>query len=167
MTHLWNTFVVEPLTQVLVLLHGITRSYGLAIILLTVSIKLITVPLTRKQLQATITMQELQFELQALQERYGKDKGKLAAEQMKLSREKGINPMLECLPMLIQMPILNEGFLWLPNLAEPQNARWLLQAPWNRDWSYSEVYLVLPVLSMVTQNVLAIVQPYFTTRKRS
>ncbi len=167
---MWNTLVVNPLAQGLIFLHGLFGSYGLSIIILTVIVRLTTLPLTLKQLRSAKVMQELQPELQTLQKKYGKDKEKLAAEQMKLYREKGANPVMGCLPMLIQMPIwiglyqallrmaqtgvLHEGFLWIPSLAEPTNASWLFRSPLAWDLPYVAAYLILPALTVVTQVVL-------------
>ena len=81
-------------------------SYGLAIILLTIIVKVALYPLTVKQLRSMKAMQELQPELQKLQTKY---KNNPQAMQMKLAelyKEKGVNPLAGCLPLLIQMPIL-------------------------------------------------------------
>jgi len=141
---LWNTIIVYPLAKILIFLSeaiaklGIPFSYGWAIILLTIVIKVVTLPLTRKQLQSTKATQELQPKLKELQAKYGKDRQKLSEEQMKLYKEAGVNPMGGCLPLLIQLPILwglyqalyvvagvlaQEGeqqpFFWIPDLFQP------------------------------------------------
>ena len=115
---------------------GIPYSWGWAIIIFTIAIKLITLPLTFKQLQSAKAQQMMQPKLRELQEKYGKDKQKLSEEQMKLYKEAGINPLGGCLPLLIQMPILfalyqalyvlagsghlkNAPFFWIPDLSLP------------------------------------------------
>ena len=108
---LWNT-IVYALAKVLIAINdfianlGIPYSWGWAIIIFTIAIKLVTLPLTFKQLQSAKAQQVMQPKLRELQEKYGKDKQKLSEEQMKLYKEAGINPLGGCLPLLIQMPIL-------------------------------------------------------------
>lgn len=157
---LFNTIIVTPLMEILNALSGLA-GYGVAIILLTAIIRLVTLPLTFQSLRSSKAMQELQPKLQALQKKYGKDREKLSQEQMKLYKEAGVNPLAGCLPMIIQMPVwiglyqalrkmaidglLHEGFLWIPSLAEPNG--W---PPPDPMWAY----LVLPVLTVVTQFVV-------------
>jgi YidC/Oxa1 family membrane protein insertase len=122
---LWEAIVVYPLVRLLIFLNdfiarlGIPYSWGWAIIVLTLLLKLVTLPLTRKQLQSTKATQELQPRLAELQAKYGKDRQKLSEEQMKLYKEAGVNPMGGCLPLLIQMPILFGLYQALYILASP------------------------------------------------
>jgi YidC/Oxa1 family membrane protein insertase len=156
---LWEQYMVQPLAQGLTLLAGLTGSYGWAIVLFTIIVKLVLLPLSIKQQQSMRRLQELQPQLQALQKKYAKDKEKLAQEQMRLYREARVNPAGGCLPLLIQMPILlgiwqaitylqhhdgfNAGFLWLPSLALSEHAMWS-----------QGVWPVLTVLNILTQWVL-------------
>jgi YidC/Oxa1 family membrane protein insertase len=78
----------------------------LAIIALTVIIRLATSPLLIRQQQATAKMTEMQPKLKKLQEKYKNDREKLAHEQMKLYKEAGVNPLGGCLPIFIQLPIM-------------------------------------------------------------
>ena len=175
---MWNAFV-EMFVSWLVFLNnllegiGAPYSYGLAIILFTLMIKLITLPLTLQQIRSSKAAQELQPELQKLQKRYGKDKEKLAQKQMELYRKAGVNPFGGCLTMLVQLPIwiglyqalyriaqeklLTGGFLWIKDLAFPTpkvGMSWI----WNPQavglqWTGVISYLILPVLTVVTQVV--------------
>jgi YidC/Oxa1 family membrane protein insertase len=80
-------------------------NFGLTIIALTIVVRVVMYPLTRRQLRATKAMQSLQPKIAELQKKHGKDKQKLAQEQMRLYKESGVNP-IGCLgPMLLQMPI--------------------------------------------------------------
>jgi YidC/Oxa1 family membrane protein insertase len=81
------------------------RNFGLSIIVFTVAVRLITLPVQMRQMQSARKSQELQPELQELQRKYKNDRDKLAEEQMKLYREKGVNPLGCLLPTLIQFPI--------------------------------------------------------------
>jgi YidC/Oxa1 family membrane protein insertase len=156
---------------------GIRYSYGWAIILFTIFIKVITLPLTIKQLQSTKATQELQPRLAELQQKYGKDRQKLSEEQMKLYKEAGVNPLGGCLPLLIQLPILfalyralfdltvwpagglkGSGFYWIPDLAFPTQVigiKWLETAWQAHNWLMLFQYLSLPVLMVITQVVLS------------
>ncbi len=80
-------------------------SFGLAIVVLTILIRVLTLPLTMKQLRSTKAMQELQPKLKELNKKYGKDKQRIGEETMKLYKEHGVNPVGCAVPMLIQFPI--------------------------------------------------------------
>jgi len=106
MAELWNTIILEPILNVLIALSTILFSnFGLAIIALTIVVRVILFPLTVRQTRSTKAMQTLQPQIQELQKKYGRNQQKLQQEMMKLYKEAGINP-LGCLwPMLIQLPV--------------------------------------------------------------
>lgn len=101
-------FITFPIGHVLKYIYDILafQNYGLAIILLTVIIKLLLLPLYIKQYQSTSKLGEIQPQMQDIQKKYGKDREKLNQELMKLYQENKVNPAGGCLPLLIQMPIL-------------------------------------------------------------
>jgi len=115
------------------LLGGNRGSYGIAIILLTIVVRLCIFPLSRKQAIAAKRMQDLQPQMVAIREKYKDDKEKIGRETMLLYKKSGVNPMGGCLLPLIQMPIFlglwqalnnsvalrNSPFLWISNLAAP------------------------------------------------
>ncbi len=153
MTEVWNSLIVFPLMGALVALHGFLGSYGIAIIVLTLAIKLITFPLNLMQIRSSKAMRDVQPLMEEAKRRYGKDKERLTQETMRIYKENGINPAAGCLPMLIQMPIwfglygallhlsqtapeFQQGFLWLPSLAHP------------------DPYYILVILTVVTQFVV-------------
>lgn len=122
-------------------------SYGIAIIILTIVIKVLLLPFALKQIKSMKGMQEIQPKVAALQKKYKNDRAKLSIETQKLYREHNISPLAGCLPLLIQMPFLvsifyalqgfqydsaHASFLWLSSLA-------------SRDPTY-----VLPILSAVS-----------------
>jgi YidC/Oxa1 family membrane protein insertase len=101
--------VVDLMVNVLIFIYGLVgHSFGIAIILFTVLIRVITWPLNAQQMKGAKAMQDLQSDKdwQAIQKKYAKDREKLAQEQLRVYREKGINPFGSCLPTLIQFPIL-------------------------------------------------------------
>lgn len=114
--------------------HNPAYSYGLAIILLALLLRILMHPLNRKAMKSVWKMQTLQPLIQDLQERYRDDPQKLNAEIWKLYREHGVNPLGGCLPLLLQFPVLfwvyygvlhyrfqfaKARFLWIDNLAQP------------------------------------------------
>ena len=108
MNHLGNLWSAagDLLLKTLNLFYGLTHSYGLAIILLTILVRLILHPLNQKQLVSMQKMQKIQPRIKALQEKFGSDKQKLNEETMKLYKENNVNPAAGCLPLLVQLPIL-------------------------------------------------------------
>ncbi len=104
------------LVLVLNTLYSLTHSYGLAIIILTVFIRILLYPLSHKQMVSMQRMQKLQPRLKALQEKYAGDKETLNKEIMRLYRENNVNPAAGCLPLLVQLPILILLFRVLLNL---------------------------------------------------
>jgi YidC/Oxa1 family membrane protein insertase len=109
---MWQTIIIQPMTNLLLLIYDLLghgpQMFGLAIILFTILIKLLTWPLNASQVKGAQAMQELQNdkEWQDIQKKYAKDREKLAQEQMRIYKERGINPFASCLPTLIQLPII-------------------------------------------------------------
>jgi len=105
----WGFFILNPFTNVLLLIYNlIGHNFGLAVILFTILIRAVTWPLTGQQLKGAKVMQDLQSdkEWQDIQKKYAKDREKLASEQMRIYKERGVNPLASCLPTLIQFPII-------------------------------------------------------------
>jgi len=106
---MWNTFILSPMVNVLIWIYTfVFHNFGLAIIIFTIAIRLLTYPLTASQLKSQKKMTELTTSKKYLeiQKKYKDDKEKLAQEQMKLYQEMGINPLGSCLPLIIQFPIM-------------------------------------------------------------
>ena len=99
----WNVLLMEPLINALLLLTNLVGGqFGVAIILFTVLLRLVTIPFTLRQLQSTRAMQEIQPRMQEIQKKY-KDPKRRQEETMKLYRESGVNPLGCFMPMAIQM----------------------------------------------------------------
>ncbi len=105
---MWDQLIINPMLNTLLWIYSVLGNFGIAIILFTILVRLITHPLTVQQLKGTQKMQEMQKskEWQALQKKYKDDKQKMQQEQMALYKEMGINPLSSCLPTLIQFPII-------------------------------------------------------------
>jgi YidC/Oxa1 family membrane protein insertase len=100
--------VIQPLIDlcetVMVFFHGVIGSWGMAIILMTVAVRLLILPLTFRGVKGMQEMQQLQPEMKKLQERYKDDRQRMNQEVMKLYQEHGVNPLSSCLPLLLQLP---------------------------------------------------------------
>jgi YidC/Oxa1 family membrane protein insertase len=171
----WIAWLSGPLALIIEWVHdnilapiGLT-SYGWSIILVTILIRALLYPLTKKQMESMKKMQSVQPKMKELQEKYGKDREKLSQKQMELYREEGVNPAGGCLPLLIQMPILfafyyallmlgdklDERWLWIPSLAQPAyfgGMSWL--TPVTVEHLLSPAvwpYLILPVIYILSQ----------------
>jgi YidC/Oxa1 family membrane protein insertase len=103
---IWTTFILRPMLNALLGLYSILgHQFWLAIIIFTILIRVLMTPLMLPQQRAAKKMQDLQPQLKELQKKYGKDREKLAQEQMKLYKEGGASPFSGCLPTLVQFPI--------------------------------------------------------------
>jgi YidC/Oxa1 family membrane protein insertase len=128
------TIIYQAMLYLLNTMHDIVGSYGLAIVLLTVLIRLVLWPLNSAQTRSMRKMQELQPKIKALQARFKDEPQKMQEAMMKFYTENSFNPMAGCLPMLVQIPIflglywslsspqflaqtVNEKFLFLTNLS--------------------------------------------------
>ncbi len=106
---MWNEFIINPFTNALLFIYNIIGgNFGIAIILFTILIRAVTWPLNAQQLKGAKVMQDLQKDKEWLdiQKKYAKDREKLASEQMRIYKERGINPFASCLPTIIQFPII-------------------------------------------------------------
>ena len=106
---MWDSLIITPFLNVLLFIYNLVgQNFGIAIILFTILIRLLTYPLTRSQLKGAQAMQDLQKDKRyiEMQAKYKNDREKLAQEQMKLYQELGINPFSSCLPTFIQFPII-------------------------------------------------------------
>ncbi len=141
-------FISKPILWVLVWLYGLLGNFGWAIIVLTVLIKVVTFPLTQKSYVSMQQMKVVGPALKELQKKYAHDRAMLGQKQMELYKEKGINPLAGCLPMLLQMPIWFALFRTLWNSVE------LYQQPfvsWITDLSQPDMLplLGLPLLPFI------------------
>lgn len=103
----WDKYLVYPLYVALDWFADVLfDNYGLAILAVTIIIRLLVLPLTIKQLKSSKAMQALQPQMQKLREKYKDNQQKMQEEMMKLFQKHNINPMGGCLPLLVQMPIL-------------------------------------------------------------
>jgi len=107
LSNLYNVLLYQPLLNLLVFFYNLIpgSDIGLAIIALTVFIKVLLYPLTQKSLKQQKVLQTVQPKLKEIQEKYKNDREKLAAATMALYRQEKVNPLSSCFPLLIQLPI--------------------------------------------------------------
>jgi len=137
----WLSPLVLAFGWLLHALHDVIPNYGLAIILLTIMVRVVTTPLTMKQMRSMERMRALQPKLQELKEKYPDDRQKQSEEMMQLYRREGVNPLGGCLPMLLQLPVFIGLFYALRSSID------LRQAPfvgWIDDLSSPDVLFDLP-----------------------
>lgn len=127
--HGWFSFISEPFAKFLFLLmqgfYWLTGSWGFSIILLTVALRIMLYPLNAWSLKSTINMQKIAPEVKAIQDKYKKDPQKAQLEIINLYRERGVNPLSGCLPLLIQMPFLIGMFDLLKSTFELRGASFI------------------------------------------
>ncbi len=119
------------------------QNYGVAIILLTVLVKVLFYPLSLKSMRSMKAMQTIQPQLNALRSKFRSDPQRFQREQMELFRKHGVNPMGGCLPMVVQIPIFYALYLTLQYSVELQGAHFMF---WITDLSKKDPYYVLPIL---------------------
>jgi len=147
----WFWFVSRPLNFLLNFYHNLIGSisaawsWGLAIILLTITVRIFIWPLHAKSTRTMKRMSKLKPEMDKLKEKYADDPNKLNTETMGLYRKYGINPLGGCLPMLIQIPVFfgfyrmlqyavelrGQGFLWVDDLSQPDTMGHIAGIPIN------------------------------------
>ena len=144
-------FLSNIVQQVITIIYHFISSfgvanYGVAIVVMTILVKLLLYPLSKKQIESTKAMMELQPKMKAIQEKYKDDKQRLNMELANLYKSEGVNPLAGCLPLVVQLPIMigifygirdfqyegSTSFLWMESIAAP-------------DPTY-----ILPVLSALT-----------------
>jgi YidC/Oxa1 family membrane protein insertase len=125
---LQNNFISEFFVQVFHWLNNIFHDYALAIIILTVAIRIIMIPLDIKQKKSSRQMAQIQPELSALKKRHANNQQMMQKKQQELYKQKGISPYSGCLPMLIQLPIFFAFFGSLRVLASEQMITLLIEA---------------------------------------
>ena len=138
----WLSPISRALLQMLLFFERIFGNWGIAIILLTILVKLVTLPFTQKSMRSMKAMAKLKPEIERLKKQFGDDKARLNQEMMALYKQKGINPLGGCLPMLIQMPVWFALYSTLGNAVELYHSRFL----WLNDLTQPDPFFVIPVV---------------------
>ncbi|QCU91061.1 membrane protein insertase YidC [Thiomicrorhabdus sediminis] len=144
------TFLSEPLFWLLDQIHSVVGNWGVAIILLTILIKLVFYKLSETSYRSMARLRKFQPKLQQLKENYGDDKVIFQQKMMKLYKEEKINPLGGCLPILIQMPVFIALYWVLLYSVEMRQAPFML---WIEDLSAQDPYFILPVIMGITMYI--------------
>lgn len=152
----WLTVIAAPLFWILSAIHKVVHNWGVAIILLTVLIKLAFYPLSAKSYRSMAQMRVLAPKLQKLKEQYGDDRQKIHQAMMELYKTEKINPLSGCLPILVQIPVFIALYWVLLSSVEIRHAPFV---GWIQDLSAPDPYYVLPVIMAITMIVQTRLNP--------
>jgi YidC/Oxa1 family membrane protein insertase len=157
----WFGWIAQGMLWLMNLLHTIGLPYGLAIIGLTIIVRLCMFPLSKKQAKSASKMKELQPRIAELKKKYGNDREKLARAQMELFAKHGANPLAGCIPVLLQLPIFIGLYqalsnavdlrlapfplTWIDNLAAPDA---LFQLGFTVPWLGWSTFNLLPIITI-------------------
>ncbi|MFQ5896270.1 MAG: membrane protein insertase YidC, partial [Nitrospinota bacterium] len=147
----WFSFLANPLLYLLRLFYGVSRNWGVSIILVTVLVKILFYPLTHKGMESMKRMQKLQPRMKQLREIYKNDRQRMNEELMALYREHKVNPMAGCLPMVVQIPVFFALYRVLIQAIELRGAPFF---GWVTDLARPDpyhIYTILMGLSMFVQ----------------
>lgn len=142
----WFWFFVRPILWLLNWLNSFVMNYGVAIIIMTLILRLAMWPLTRKSYVSMMVMQRMQPEMARIQKLYANDKARMQIEMMKLYQTHKTSPMSGCLPMLIQIPIFFALYKALLISVQMRSAHFL----WISDLAAMDPYFILPILMGLT-----------------
>ncbi len=148
-------FFARILLYVMVSIERVANNWGVAIILLTVLVKVLLYPLTAKSVRSMNEMRKLQPEIERLKAKHGSDREKLNMATMQLYQQHKVNPLGGCLPMLLQLPI------WFALYATLQTSVELYREPflWMKDLTRHDPYFILPIAMGVSSFVMQKVSP--------
>ena len=152
----WLWWLAQPLFWLLTLIQQFVINWGLAIIALTVVIKLVFFRLSAASYKSMAKMRTVQPKIQSIKDQYADDKAKQQQAMMELWKKEKINPMGGCLPMLIQMPVFIALYWVLLESVELRHAPFVL---WIDDLSAMDPYFVLPILMGISMWLMQRLNP--------
>ncbi len=143
----WFTAIAKPMLYTLKYFYGLVGNYGLAIIIITIILKLIFFPLTHKSYKSMKDMQKIQPEMNKIREKYKNDRDAMNKAVMELYRDHKVNPLGGCLPMVVQIPVFFALYKALMFSIELRHAPFFL---WITDLSDKDPYYVTPIIMGAT-----------------
>ncbi len=152
----WLTVIAAPLFWVLQFFHGLLGNWGLAIIFLTVSIKLVFFPLSAASYRSMAKMKQVAPRLAKMREQYGDDRMKLNQAMMEMYKQEKINPLGGCLPIVVQIPVFISLYWVLLASVELRHAPFY---GWITDLASEDPYYILPALMMASMIVQTKMSP--------
>lgn len=141
------SYMAKGLFYLLHLFYKLSHNYGVAIILLTMVVRVVFIPLTFKSFKSMKEMQKLQPEIQKLQKKYKDNRTEMNKAMMGLYKTHKVNPLGGCLPMVLQLPVFIGLFNLLANTIELRHTPFIL---WINDLSVKDPYYVLPIIMGIT-----------------
>ncbi|MBV1790374.1 membrane protein insertase YidC [Marinobacterium sp. D7] len=151
---LW--WIATPLHVILTWIHSVVGNWGLAIIGITLLVKIALFQLNAKAFKSMAKMRKFGPEMQRLKEQYGDDRQAMSQEMMKLYQKEKINPLGGCLPILVQMPVFIALYWVLMESVELRHAPFF---GYIRDLSQMDPYFILPILMGVTMFIQQLLNP--------
>ncbi|GGI91539.1 membrane protein insertase YidC [Shewanella gelidii] len=155
---LW--WLAVPISKLLMFFQSLVGNWGIAIILITLTVRGGLYPLTKAQYTSMAKMRNLQPKLQALKDKYGDDRQKMGPAMMELYKKEKVNPMGGCLPILLQMPIFIALYWVLMESVELRHAPFFL---WIDDLSVQDPYYIMPILMGLSMFLMQKMQPMAPT----
>lgn len=152
----WLWWVAKPLFAVLKFIHNLVGNWGLAIIGLTLCVKLLFFKLSATSYKSMAKMRKLAPKMAEMKERYGDDRQKFSQEMMKMYKTEKVNPFGGCLPLLIQMPVFLALYYVLMESVELRHSPFF---GWILDLSVKDPYFVLPIIYGITMYFMQKLNP--------
>ena len=151
----WFGFISQPMIWFLNFLYSLVGNYGIAIILMTIVIKILLWPLAQKSYKSMERMRKIQPFMKQIQEKYKDDKQEMQREIMRLYKAYKVNPAAGCLPILIQLPVFIGLYQGLINAVELRHASFITYLPftdkfWLADLSAADPYYITPLVMGAT-----------------
>ncbi len=150
------TFIGKPIYWLLNQLHAITGNWGVAIIGVTLCIKLLFFPLSQASFKSMAKMRKIQPRLKDLQERFKDDRMRFNSEMMALYKKEKVNPLGGCLPVLVQIPVFMCLYWVLSETVEFRQAPFVF---WIQDLSVQDPFYVLPLIMGLTMKIQQLLNP--------
>ena len=144
------TFIGKPIYWLLNKIHNVIGNWGVAIIGVTLCIKLLFFPLSQASFKSMAKMRKVQPRLKELQERFADDRPRFNTEMMALYKKEKVNPLGGCLPILIQIPVFMALYWVLSETVEFRQAPFML---WIQDLSIQDPFFILPLIMGVTMKI--------------
>lgn len=139
----WLTPVAKPLFWIMKTYHNVTGNWGVAIILLTITVRLLLSPLTAAQFRSSAKMRQFAPRMKELRDRYADNREQLNRAMMELYKKEGFNPLAGCWPLLVQFPVFIAMYWVVSQSVELRQAPFAL---WINDLTAADHFFVLPVL---------------------
>jgi YidC/Oxa1 family membrane protein insertase len=150
------TFIGKPIYWLLDKIHSVIGNWGVAIIGVTLCIKLLFFPLSQASFKSMAKMRKIQPRLKELQERFADDRPRFNTEMMALYKKEKVNPLGGCLPILIQIPVFMALYWVLSETVEFRQAPFML---WIQDLSIQDPLYILPLIMGLTMKIQQSLNP--------